>query len=409
MSKLKVDVEVNTTKVASGLNASTQAAKKWASDLKGTIAGAFGGAAVAAAISKTIGSIDNMGDAGDRMGRTIQEVQLLAQMAQLAGRELGNVELMLNNIAEAQVDALGGNEAKMATFRAAGFNEQSLSQTNELGVLQQMAKAFGGKSIPEMRGMGVSDIVGKKGMGTFAALQGDLAGFSDSLKAASANLLDPKTMAEFKMNMDLVSLGFKQLTTTLANEFLPIVNGLIGGLDSLWTAIEGFSRGIMGFMGGLAGTRSTSLNPIEIWKKFKEALSNAAAGWTAGYDEAADKNISRKALRGELSERLRQQEELSKMGPGKVPKKDADTGTAPDKPVWHKMAVPDQTQWKNPGLSAVGRGGFTGVNLGLLGAISRETTSLLKQIEKNTRAREFANGHNAIMEIMGKIFGVTVV
>lgn len=399
MSKLKVDVEVDSTKVAGGLNASTQAVKKWASDLKGTITGAFGGAAVGMAIQKTLDSIQGMGDSADRMGRTIQEVQLLAQMAQLAGRELSNVELMLNNIAEAQVDALGGNEAKMATFRAAGFDEKSLSQTNELGVLQQMAKAFQGKSISELRGLGLSDIVGKKNVGMFSTMQEDLAGFFDTLKKRSPELLDPVAVQEFKTNTDLLNVSFASLWNQIGNALLPALTWLVDKINNITLAFEALGKGIGYFFGFMKHENNPNAS---ILQRLEDLFINGPKGFAQAWDEAIEKYNEKERIKASAPARIAAAAEMAKMGPGDVPKKDQ------KEEVWKKLEVPDKLNFKTPGLENVGRGGFTGINLGLLGTISRETTNLLKAIEKNTRQRDFATGYNAMLEIMGKIFGVTV-
>jgi hypothetical protein len=400
MSKLKVDVEVDSSRVAGGLNASTQQVKKWADGIKGTISSAFGGAAVGMAIQKTLDSIDNMGDSADRMGRTIQEVQLLAQMAQMAGRELGNVELMLNNIAEAQVDALGGNEKKMATFRAAGFDEKSLSQTNELAVLQQMATAFSGKSTTELRGAGVSDIIGKKNIGLFVSMQEDLAGFSTALKTQTASLLDPVEVQQFKYNVDLLSVTFEKIKTQLSNIFLPFLTFIMNMLYDRFLEFEALWNGITRALGVLSTAKIGNL---------KETTIAAKDAFVDALIEAAEKKKERDSEQDAIKKKVANQETLSSMGPGSVTKDEKTSdGTKKEKPVWYRMDVPEKLSPTFSSMSPLGKGGFLGVNTALIGSISRETTNLLRAIEKNTRQRDFASGYNSVLEMIGRVFGITV-
>lgn len=398
MSKLKVDVEVNSSKVAPGLAAGSQAIKKWATDLKGTVTTAFGAAAVTAAIAKTVDSIDNIGDSADRMGRTTNEIQVLAQMAQLAGRELGNVEMMLNNIAEAQVDALGGNEERMGQFNRMGISSSTLAGSNELKIAELMAKALQGKSLPEMRASGLTDIIGKKSVGTFAAIQDDLEDFETTLreKVNAFETIDPLAIAMFKQATDEIATSLKSLWVNVVNTFAPLVIILAKVLNTMLIGFETIGKWLGAFFGGLSvgGGKGRWANATDaFWKVTEEQNKKFMDMLTSGK---------------KVGERLREQEMLSKMGPGAVPPKKKPPGTDREKPIWYKIDVPERMQWQSPGLTPLGAGGFTGTNTGLLGTIGRETMNILKKIEINTRQINAANGFNVMLEMMGRIFGVTV-
>lgn len=407
MSKLKVDVEVNDSKVAPGLAKTKASVQKWASDLKGVVAGAFGGAAIGAAIQSTISNLEGVGDASDRMGRTVQEVQMLAQMAQLAGRELGNVEMMLNNIAEAQVDALQGNEAKMATFRAAGFDEQSLRSTNELGVLQQMASAFQGKSMSEMRGIGLTDVIGKKSMGTFAAMQGDLANFFTTLKEGSDKLVDSETILNFKASSDLFSVALTNLTNTLKNTFLPALTFVVNGLTNIVLAFTTLGKSIGAFLGNLMSAEGKGKGIRGFYGDVKRAGSAFIDEWNKGIEEYNAKN----RIQAAAKDKLAAAEALSKMGPGTGPQPKPDKSSGRSAPVFNKMPVPDaMTGGVNQvqGNQFLTRGSFLGANTRLAQAINYESISLLKQIEKNTRKIAEANAFNSTLDVLAMLFGITV-
>lgn len=384
MSKLRVDVEVDSTRVASGLNSSKQAIAKWAGDVKHTIAGAFGGAAIAAGIRATVEHIDAMSDSADSMGRTIQEVQLLAQMAKMAGKELGNVELMLNNISEAQISALEGDKGKMDTFSSAGFNEATLSKSSNIQILEQMAKAFAGKSIPELRNLGITDIVGKRNVGTFAAMQGDLGQFSTKLEKGQkdGSLMKQDTIDEFKQNMDAVSLAFDKLMTILS-KFLPLITFITNVITSSVVGLKTLPAIIGTWLGDLAGGG-----------KIKSSLERAMDKETQKSD----------AELGKIWEKQKPKVQEIDSGPGSVLKK------KPEDPFGLRTE-PDKQTFK--GISGYGdttmaRGNFMGSNLNNMSSINFETNKLLKEIVKYTKKMAYATSYNQDVKDYAAELGIFV-
>jgi hypothetical protein len=358
------------------------------------------------------------------MGRTTTEVEALSRMAALAGKELANVENMLLAIGEAQVDALGGNEAKLGAFARAGITREDLANKNELEIASMMAKNLDGKSMAELRGLGMSDIIGKKNLGTFGAMQGDLGDFRkkhDNM-VRRGELIDPVAMEKFNASMDELGEAFAKTKAGVINGLLPIVDVIIKVLREFVAGMQ-FTSGVLGdfinLFTSFAGNISEAIkNPTKAFSLlFKEPMKEFAknVGQTGHEYLKARKDIWDGSEEKEARERIAAKEEASKAGPGEVVKK-------PEKPSASEMAgagprelshvpVPERIPFSSNGLTSdasLGRGGFMGVNRALLGAINNETNDILKKIEKNTRAINAANATNAMIDTLGAMLGIEV-
>jgi hypothetical protein len=364
MAQLRVDVEVNNSKVASGLNGIKQSVGKWAEDVKHQIAGAFSSMAIYETIKSTAEHLNSMGDSADSMGRTVQEVQLLAQMAQLAGKELSNVEMVLNNISEAQIDALQGGstgDAKMKTFQAAGLSKEDVQDKSNLAIAEQMARVFADKSVQELRAIGMSDIVGKKQVGTFAAMQPDMSNFSGTLKEKSDSglLYNEVELAKFKIAIDDATVAVQDGLTPVIDFFVGFFADVIDGLRAFYNIFANFIARNAAWLGGwsVGGSKAGDKAAADVDKEYE-----------ASYDEIF---AARQKRQQKAQERVDAAKANSATGPGVVePKKE------------EKEKKFGQARSGDTNLA---RGNFMGERLGSSYNIELDSNKQLKIIAANTR------------------------
>ena len=274
--KLKVDLEADSSKLDATLSKVDSKVKK-AVNQKATAGGAGGAAAAAAEggpigiaagtglalaaasavmVKHTMDYADHLADLSDMTNIAVDDIDALAKSAAGAGKDVDSALKMVNEMQESRVKALQGDDAKMAAFERLGISREKLQNTDNI------AKLLGGvNSQGSENRSALSEIVGKKSLGLFTAIQEDLKdweNFKAKLKE-QGRLIDPeqvRTVEEFndtvrEVKESLMGMLLPWITTALRglldafywfkDEFKVLTTGLFAALDlmpSFWSVVK---------------------------------------------------------------------------------------------------------------------------------------------------------------------------
>lgn len=398
-NELKARITLDTAMLARGLQQSQAAVRNWSQNLKSHIATAFSAAAITAAMRSTIDSLQGMGDAGDRMGRTVEEVQMLAQMAQLAGSELSKVEQILMNISEAQIDALGGNTKKLDMFGKAGISRDTLNSTNELGILQMMAGNLQGKTTSGLRSV-LSDLIGKKNVGAFQAMQGDLSDFSGALanKKQQGFIVPTETVLKLKQASDELAVSWDNLWKTLTINLGPAIADVVQVTTSLVDVVSTWGSIAADLMSTLMSSIRHPTQAKANIEKFMTDADNKLFGLVA-------RQFERDARVADIGKRAKEAQENANAGPNIPDTNKKGFRFAVDESVFgsnSKLAGPKAMELYQS------TGGFAGSDMRMISSVNVETNMILKQqlaIQKKILEESAKFALNTGADIMS-IFGI---
>jgi hypothetical protein len=101
-------IRIDSSQMQGGFNTAINYTKRFASDIRGTIAGAFGGAAFVAAVRKTIQEIDQIQDVAEELNMPVEEVQAMKFAADDASDSFEKLLTILTKIQDVQIDIVKG-------------------------------------------------------------------------------------------------------------------------------------------------------------------------------------------------------------------------------------------------------------------------------------------------------------
>lgn len=325
MSRLRVDITGDGTKLGSALNQSKGLVKNWAGDIKSTIAGAFSVGAVTQMFRATSDYIDRIDDSASSMGRTAEEVQGLALAAALAGRELGDVERLLQSISRSQLEALQNPTGKEAqAFGRMGIGTRDLETMNELRLLERVASKLGNSNPSQIRGM-AGDLVGGKDIGTLFSMKEFLADFSQFIVEQKdlKRIASDEQVAEHAQALDALKMQWNNLMVAL----VPALTFLVRLFNSVYVVVRYILSLFSDTMALLYGLGVLNVNEIKN-ERYKTATETQDARGMASdlFGSSWDDLVKgyKDAWAPLDSKDLANKQILSQMGPGKQPRKEED-------------------------------------------------------------------------------------
>jgi len=173
-------------------------------------------AAFAALVKSTLDYADQIGDLSDQTNISTDDIQALGASARAGGKTQEDALKMLAELKSSRVEALEGNKEKMQAFGKFGITPEELRNATNLQAIAGKLNASG-----DVNRNALSDIVGKKNVGTFAAMQEDLAdweSFKERLQKSGRLMSkeDIEAVAEFND-------ALAELMETVRSQLLPIV------------------------------------------------------------------------------------------------------------------------------------------------------------------------------------------
>ena len=384
---LKVNTELDGSRMAQGMNRLGSSVKAWSSEIKGYIASAFSIGAITQLGRSTADYFASVGDSAGRLDIAVDKFQALVQVAKLAGKELGDVEKLLADISNAQVEAITNPTGQAATsFGRMGMSPGQLNTMTISDVLQRMGTALTGKNRTQTRDL-TEGVVGTKQVG----LAVELAPTFANLNAVTKHLLETQQIAsasqvsQVKQAQDDLEVSIGRIKVTI----LPLVTSFINGLNILIDGLFSAAKALWAF-----ASKAVMLEPEE---GFAEA-STILRGWAERVDTMVDQYNKRKGA-GDLV----------------IPSTETPPNIPPPKFDWsqfweaYNKAIGNRIKEIIEGLTNENRSlseafdrnrntigsvpisNFLGRNIGVIDTIAKDQLTILKKIEMNTRDLRTAN------------------
>lgn len=321
MAQLRVDITGDGSKLGTALGNSKNAVKQWSGDIKNHVAGAFSVGAIAATFKSTADMIDRVEDSAGAMGRTVEEVQGLAIAASIAGKELANVEKMLNAVSAAQIEAIQNPKGKQSNaFSKMGLDNSHLQTMNELAVLERIAKFTTGKGLGETRAM-TDGIFGNKDVVTLNAMKdvlADLGTFIDKNKESN-NIVSNEEAIKQAQAMDKLKLSWQSLT----NLSVPYMTAITQVINQIFQFLITSAKATLGTLANWMATQMTAWNSFFTGdiktgiQMLKESFTDIPNNIQTVYDEYVHK--SNAIWDGaNVAKQVAEQAEAASSGPGNL-------------------------------------------------------------------------------------------
>jgi len=383
------------------------------SGIIGAGAGMGIGLAIGKLVTSTIAYSDKLQDLSEQSGLAIQDIDALGKSAAGGGKSFEDANKMLNELAASRNDALSGNEDKIAAFSRMGITQDQLANTDNV------AKLLGGVNMSDPGNRSsMTELVGKRNVGTFSVMQQDLADWDNFKKnlSESGRLVDPAAVAnvaEFKDTLREIGEG-------LMTSVLPVVSNALRSLLDLWYDFSDQFAGVgdafvsvfgmivnnvvsfVSFLGRLAAHPFQSMKDAgKNWDKLMAEVNKNSSG-KGVIDIIADaqsKVGERQAERITRRERIAKEAAL-KDSAGKVGESADEINKGRQKNMDAAIKENEKNKTKpskagdelqkflfgNKDRTLSGLAGVAaGTNLSRLNAPMNDSVSILKMIEKNTR------------------------
>ena len=245
MAQVQATVGIKKSPFKNGLDSMRNDAKKWGSDIKSTIAGAFAFGAVASFFSNFVGEMARVKDLADRLGESSATIQRVGNAAKLSGTDLETIIKVMTKLTLATKDGAEKFEAvgiSAAAFANAGTEEKILL----------LADAYDKANGNQDKMLALMDLLGPKGQDVMILL----AGGADAVKQAFAEVPTVSqsavdACARFDDAMD----SMKQKAHQIAGEIV-LFFGQIGA--AVVSTVEMFTEG-----GSFSGNFARNMNKFQ--------------------------------------------------------------------------------------------------------------------------------------------------
>jgi hypothetical protein len=206
---------------------------------------AFGIATVSEAIRKTVEAAGDLVNMSERLGISIEQLQVLQQAAKEAGADMGDLASAFEKFDIAREKALGGDIKLQGRFGALGISANDLHTMTAaqafMGPLHQTAV---GKN-PEDLGPLLRDILGKGFGKVLPAMQTDFEDLEAKMRSFGS-LMSTEAAVKVKYLADEFDLLSKIVLTVLAPALSEFAFWLVSKLGEL--------KGVSSFAGSLTGS-----------------------------------------------------------------------------------------------------------------------------------------------------------
>ena len=249
---LEATIGLNSAAFERGLD---RAKDKVSETVKGFIIGAIGIGTVEEAFRKTVETATDLVNASQRLGITVEQVQLLRQAAKDAGTEMDGVAAALEKVNIARAKALGGDVTANAAFRALGVSRGDLQTKPAVDLL---IKDIGDKVKavnPEEIAAPLREVLGRGAGESIAFLKTDFDELGDKMQKTGA-IMSASVAEKLKALDDQFSIVSQIMTATLGPAILALAQGVVSATVTIGRAVAGLSAtfGSMVGQGGLWGT-----------------------------------------------------------------------------------------------------------------------------------------------------------
>ena len=305
-NKLHFEATMDGTGFQRGINTMTHSL---AHGLKGLVAAGFGVYSIHQALSKTVESADELINTSQRLGVTVEQLQVLRQAAKNSGVEFGKLASAFDRLDAAREKALGGDTKSMEAFARMGVSEADLRSKGAAEIFSgPMAGAARGQSAQDLAGP-MRDIFGKGARQLIATLQTDFDGLRDKMESLGSIMSTEAAVA-----VDVLADEFGLLSNIIVAQLAPALAMLGPALLKFWGFLQSSGSYLVTQFGNQGNENDMSFN---------EWLLAIGAGLrqTMGYGDtvndkalAAQEKLGNKTIDAETAkaETTSEQEKLQK-------------------------------------------------------------------------------------------------
>lgn len=251
--------------------------------VKNTAIAAFGFYGVEQAIHHTVETASELVDQAERLGLTVEQVQLLQQAAKDAGTDMGTLAGEFEKVNLARFKALQGDKDAIAAFKKLGVSDSQLKTQTAASIFMGPMASTVKKGNVEDLGPALREILGKSFGQVIPTLKTDFGELGDQMNKLGT-IMDTKTAIE----LDLAGDKFSMLSQILGAQLGPVLVSCVeflalfaASLKTAWaflkTAFAGKSIDKKGFWDSFFTGEKID------WKELKE---RAKKGEAAQVEEA---------------------------------------------------------------------------------------------------------------------------
>lgn len=174
MAQVSATVGIKNSAFKRGLDDMRNDAKKFGTDIKSTIAGAFAFGAVASFITNFITEMARVKDLSDRLGESSSTIQRVGNAAKLAGSDL---EAIIKVLTKLTLSA----STSADKFAAVGISAAEFANAGTEGKILLLAQAYDTASGNQAKMLALMDLLGPKGQDVMILLAGGAAAVNEAL------------------------------------------------------------------------------------------------------------------------------------------------------------------------------------------------------------------------------------
>jgi hypothetical protein len=272
--------------------------KAFSGSVKGMIAGAFGGAAVAAWVSKMVDEFGRIQDLADRLGMSAESIQRIGYAAKLSGSDLETAAKGLTVLTRSIAQAEQGNDELGKAFGVLGINVQEFKALSPEEQLVAISKGFT-EAGDRGEGLGaVMKVLGKGGAELIPLLTQGPEALKEQLdEAAVASNEAVKAVANLGDQIDKLKAQGAPVFAWIVQFFQSIGNAIGSAVGVIWanwqTLFDGIgkSAGKTGeiikkaFSGDFEGAKKAAQELGDIAKRTSEEIGRNYASGKEAFDE----------------------------------------------------------------------------------------------------------------------------
>lgn len=270
-------IKLDASGVQAGANTATSAIKKFANDVKGTIATMFGGAAFVSAIRKTIAEIDQIGDVSEEFDMPVEQVKALMIAATEASDEFEKLHAILTKIQDIQIDIVKGDTStglkNRALLQRHGVDSNAINNMS----LTEFAKVIANNITNKTE---LNQLLGPRMAGKFEIYRKSLQDL-DANVAKGITLGRIKTKAEIDEINKIVSEGKRMWGTlwdTIMNRLFSIgyvLSKIVEGFQLIYSKLPKPIKGVVDTLIDPFGSTISSVKKFAISKGWMKAVPGA--------------------------------------------------------------------------------------------------------------------------------------
>jgi hypothetical protein len=317
---------LNATGFASGLKRAESQSSAWAKRIRGSVSSqltaAFGGAAIAAGIKRSLDRAGEIADQSAAIGVTAERFQELAFAAKMSGTDMAAVSTAIRQVAKAQKEALtgGADNKAMAAFEKLGITVEQLQTQNAPALFDAIAKQLDGAASNTQTLTNAMTLFGKSGASVLPMMFNGLEQSSE--RARELGIILQNDLVD---NLDETGDRVDELVLRFENGFGQITNVIAGFTNKTTDVFEAFFTGLLVGFDKVKDAMQFGQPTQGVMQNIQETFRLAREGFQQGFEGAVQDQVARDQARAQERQRRREALARAQMEPVDIqPKAEAE-------------------------------------------------------------------------------------